>query len=149
MTSDEQQIAALVDSFVAGWNAGSGSDCARPFAEDADFIAVNGINAKGRDVIGRGHAEILSTIFKGTQMEAKIHCIRFLRLDVAVADVTFRLRHDGEKTWIPARTSCGLVATNEEGEWSIAVFRNMVPFERPVAGSVDRSLLDARELQNA
>jgi len=69
MTNDEQQIAALVDAFVAGWNAGNGLQCAVPFAEDADFFAVNGIYAKGRDVIGRGHAEILSTIFKGTQME--------------------------------------------------------------------------------
>jgi uncharacterized protein (TIGR02246 family) len=149
MTHDEQQIAALVDAFAAGWNAGDGAGCAAPFAEDADFIAVNGIHAKGRDLIGRGHAEILSTIFKGTRMESKIHTVRFLRPDVAVADVTFRLQHDGDKPWLPAFTSCGLVATRDDGKWSIAAFRNMVPFARPVAGELDRALLSARELQNA
>jgi uncharacterized protein (TIGR02246 family) len=149
MTDDERQIAALIDEFVSAWNAGNGLQCAGPFAEDADFFAVNGIYAKGRDVIGRGHAEILSTIFKGTQMESEIDLIRFLRPDVAVVDVTFRLRHDGDKPWIPGRTSCGVVATREHGRWSIAVFRNMVPFARPVAGELDRSLLEAQQVQHA
>jgi hypothetical protein len=38
------------------------------------------------------------------------------------------------------QSSAGFVATRESGSWAIAVFRNMVPFTRPPAGAVERSL---------
>lgn len=41
------------------------------------------------------------------------------------------------------RTLAGLIAVREAGTWSIVVFRNQVPFERPPAGSVERSLAAA------
>ena len=65
-TQDEQAIRDLVAAFVAGWNAGDGDACGRPFAENADFTAVTGTRARSRDLIARGHAEILSTVFHGT-----------------------------------------------------------------------------------
>jgi uncharacterized protein (TIGR02246 family) len=138
---DELAIRALVDQFVEGWNAADGPACARPFAENADFTAIHGLRARGRELIGRGHAEILATVFRGTQLTATVNSIDYLRPDVAVADVTMRLKQAGQ-TWLPKQTSCGIVATKDSGVWSIAVFRNMVPFERPVAGPLDRELLD-------
>ena len=61
--SDEAAIPKLVDAFVAGWNAGDGEACGRPFAADAGFTAITGLRAEGRDLIARGHIEILSTIY--------------------------------------------------------------------------------------
>jgi hypothetical protein len=43
-----------------------------------------------------------------------------------------------------AHTKAGYVATKDGDTWSIAVFRNMVPFVRPAAGPVERSLEAAR-----
>jgi uncharacterized protein (TIGR02246 family) len=145
MTShrDEQAIRALVAAFVKGWNAGDGDACARPFAENADFTAVTGARIKGRDLIGRGHAEILSTVFRGTRNSAVVNDITFLRPDVAVADVTFHIEPMAGKPWLPPSSSCGIVATSEHGDWSIAVFRNLVPFDRPIAGPLDRQALEA------
>jgi uncharacterized protein (TIGR02246 family) len=131
-TRDEQAIHELVAAFIEGWNAGDGSACARPFAEDADFTAVTGARCKGRDLIARGHTEILSTVFRGTRNSGIVNDITFLRPDVAAVDVTFRLD-----------PTCGMVATKENGVWSIAVFRNMVPFVRPVAGPLDQEILNA------
>ena len=142
---DLHAIRELVSTFIAGWNSGDGQLCAKPFAADADFTAVGGQHAKGRNVIGEVHDEILATVFRGTRNSAEVNEIRFLRPDVAVADVTFRIQPMADKPWLPAYSSCGLVATKESDQWSIAVFRNMVPFERPAGGHRDRELLDARQ----
>jgi uncharacterized protein (TIGR02246 family) len=140
---DQQAICDLVASFVDGWNGGDGEACARPFASNADFTAVTGARARGRDLIARGHAEILSTVFRGTRMTATVNDIFFLRPDVAAADVTFRIAPVPDKPWLPPYSTCGLVATKEQGSWSIALFRNLVPFGRPSGGALDRKLTDA------
>jgi uncharacterized protein (TIGR02246 family) len=135
---DERAIRGLVAAFVEGWNAGDGFACAQPFSENAEFTAVTGARIKGRDLIGRGHVEILSTVFRGTRNSAVVNDITFLRPDVAAADVTFRIEPMADKPWLPPYSSCGIVTTKENGVWSIAVFRNLVPFGRPVAGPLDR-----------
>lgn len=140
-TNDEQAIRALVDAFVAGWNAKDGHACARPFAENADFTAVTGLRVRGRDLIARGHVEILATVFRNTTLSGTVNDIAFLRPDVAVVDATFRLQSNPPEPWLPGHASCGIVATREDGAWSIAVFRNMVPFDRPFAGPLEEKLL--------
>ena len=145
-TQDEQAIRGLVTAFVEGWNAGDGYACARPFSEDADFTAVTGARIKGKDLIGRGHVEILATVFRGTRNTATVNDISFLRPDVAVADVTFRIDPMADKPWLPPYSSAGLVATKEQDSWSIAVFRNLVPFGRPVAGPLDREVTEASRI---
>jgi hypothetical protein len=72
-----------------------------------------------------------------------VNDITFLRPDVAVADVTFRIEPMADKPWLPPYSSCGIVATKENGVWAIAVFRNLVPFGRPVAGPIDKEALNA------
>ena len=67
---EQQTIQALISTFIDGWNSGDGQLCAKPFAVDADFIAVTGQHAKGRDVIGKVHDEILATVFRGTRNSA-------------------------------------------------------------------------------
>src|SRR6476646_9319887 len=125
--SDETAIAGLVETFVDGWNKADGTTLARPFAIDADFVAITGLKGKGREVIAKAHDEILSTIYRGSVNSAKVESIRFLRPDVAVADVTFRFVGDVRPFGLE-QTSCGIVCTKDDGTWSIAAFRNMIPF---------------------
>ena len=138
--SDDQAIRSLIDQFIEGWNAADGSLCARPFTSNSDFTAINGIRARGRDLIARGHSEILSTIYRGTQLNGVVNSIDYLRPDVASVDATFHLTP--AQTWFPKYTSCGIIATKDAGVWSIAVFRNMVPFGRPTGGPLDRQLVE-------
>jgi uncharacterized protein (TIGR02246 family) len=140
---DEQEIRELVFTFIAGWNTADGALLASAFAEDADFIAVTGQHGKGREIIGKVHDEILSTVFKGTRNTATVNEIRFLRPDVASVDVTFRIASMPDKPWIPPYSTCGIVATKDDGAWSIAVLRNMIPFERPTGGQLDGEHMQA------
>jgi uncharacterized protein (TIGR02246 family) len=128
-TDDDKAIRELVAAFEQGWNAQDGYACARPFAEHADFTAVTGLRARSKELIARGHVEILSTVFRDTRLSATVNDISYFRHDVAVADVTFRLQPKPELPWLPKFSSCGIVATKEEGAWSI--------------GPLDRELLNA------
>ena len=136
---DELAIAALVQTLVDGWNTAAGASYARAFAADADFTAINGLKAHGRDVIAKGHDEILATIYRGSRISGTIESVRFLRPDVAVVDVTFRFMND--RPFGIEKTSCGMVCTKEDGVWAIVVFRNMVPFGRPPGGPIEQDLL--------
>ena len=144
-SSNERELRALVDAFVAGWNSADGNALASTFTEDADFTAITGLHARGRNVIARGHDEILSTIYRGTSLASEVVSIHYLRPDVALLDVKFFLRKNGQ-SFFPGvtHTSAGIVATQDAGKWAIAVFRNMVPFSRPVAGPVEREIAEAR-----
>ncbi len=143
--SREHAIRALLDAFVDGWKAANGEAVASVFTENADFTAITGLHVRGRDQIAHGHNEILSTIYRGTTLAARVESIHYLRPDVALVDAKFMLRKDGASFFsnVPY-TSAGIVATCEDGRWAIAVFRNMVPFNRPVAGPLERELTGAR-----
>jgi uncharacterized protein (TIGR02246 family) len=150
--TDTAEVTRLLETIASGWNAASGAAYASAFADDADFINIIGMHARGRDLIARGHDEILSTVFRGTRLTAVVDSVRFLRPDVAVVETTLSLRQgdglpftfgDPSRPPMP-HTKAGYVATKEGDTWSIAVFRNMVPFARPAAGPVERALEAAR-----
>jgi uncharacterized protein (TIGR02246 family) len=139
-TQDEQALRGLINTFVEGWNAGDGVACGRPFAADADFTAVTGLHVQGRDLIARGHTEILSTVFRGTRIRPMVDRIRFLKPDVALMHVTLTFE-------VPPRfevqpTSLGVVAAKDANGWSIVDFRNLMPFSRPLAGPLERQLME-------
>ena len=136
---EQDQIAALIETFVKAWNAGDGDACAAPFAPDADFTAVTGLQVSGRDLIARGHREILATVFRGTRIRAAINRIRFVRPDVAIADVTIRFDVQPQAFHVD-RAMPGVVAVKGPEGWSIVDFRNLIPFGRPMAGPLEQEL---------
>ena len=138
---DDSAIRRLVDVFTEGWNAHDGKACARPFAVDADFTNIMGLKAHGRDMIARGHDEILSTFFRNARIRSTIQSIRFIRPEVAVVDVAFRIQSEDGEPFGLEQSQAGLVVLKEGDGWSIVVFRNMVPFKRPAAGPIERSLV--------
>ena len=119
---DEEAIKQIVRQLQDGWNAHDGKAFAAPFAEDADYVVVNGMRIKGREEIEKGHAGIFSTFYKESHNVATLKSVRFLRPDVAVAHVEWNLevKPGGEK----AKAMNSLVLTRDGGKWSIASFHN-------------------------
>ena len=141
---NETAIKKLIDTFVTGWNAADGEKLASAFTENADFTAITGLRAWGRDLIARGHNEILSTVYRGTTNSGTVESIYYLRPDVAVLDVKFTLRTpDGALAFGIPYSSAGVIATKDDGAWRIAVFRNMVPFARQMPGPLEQQLTAA------
>lgn len=123
-STDETAIRQVVQQVQDGWNAHDGKAFSSPFTTDADYVIVNGMRAKGRAEIEKGHAAIFSTIYKDSHNVATVQSVRFLRPDVAVVHVEWNLefRMAGEAKKGHAMNT--MVMTKEDGKWSIAAFQN-------------------------
>ena len=122
--ADEDAIRQIVQQVQDGWNAHDGKAFAAPFAEDADYVVINGMVLKGREAIDKAHAGIFAGIYKDSRNAATVKSIRFLRPDVGVAQVEWNLEfRDGAETK-KNRAMNTMVMTKQDGKWSIAVFQN-------------------------
>ncbi len=120
--ADEAALRESVKQLETGWNTKSGALFAKPFAEDADYVVINGNYIKGRAAIESGHQRIFDTIYKETNITLTVKQIRFLRPDVAVVHV------EGRRTGpanVPAQEAMlTLMMTKEKEGWVIAAFQN-------------------------
>ena len=121
---DEAAIRENVKQMETGWNAKSGSLFAKPFAEDADYVVINGTYVQGREAIERGHSQIFSTIYKNTTVSLKVKQIRFLRPDVAVVHVAARRDAAEHEHGLETNALVSLTMTKDKQGWQIAAFQN-------------------------
>ena len=120
--ADEAAIRENVKYLETGWNTKSGAVFAKPFAEDADYVVINGMYIKGRKVIETAHQQILDTIYKDTTVTLNVKQIRFLRPDVAVAHV--EAHRKGPTKELTQDAFLTFVMTKEKEGWTIAAFQN-------------------------
>ncbi len=121
--ADERAIRANIEQMMKGWNAKSGAEFAKPFAEDADYVVINGMQLKGRPVIEKSHQNIFDTVYKNTSLSMAVDSIRFLRPDVAVVHVSGALKlTEGDATLNNAKIT--MVMTKNGDRWEIAAFQN-------------------------
>lgn len=121
IADDAQAIATRMEN---AWNSADGPAFSAAFAEDADFVNVLGMHARGRDAIAAGHEQIFRTIYAGSRVAYRVESARLLRPDVALVHVEAGLDVPGGPMagHHPARYS--MVLTRDGGEWRIASFHN-------------------------
>lgn len=127
-SADEAAIRQNVKYLEDGWNTKSGALFAKPFAEDADYVVINGAYIKGRAVIESQHERIFSTIFKDTTLKLEVKQVRFLRPDVAVAHVSGH--RDGPTKELVQDAMITVVMTKEKQGWMITAFQNTAVMPR-------------------
>jgi uncharacterized protein (TIGR02246 family) len=122
---DEVAIRAIIRQIEHAWNSYDGDAFAAPFADNADYVVVDGMYIRGRDVIAEGHRQILTTVYAGSRNSGRIEDVRFLREDVAVAHARWHLIYypDG-KTEHQVRSMSTFVLTRDQGRWSVTAFQN-------------------------
>lgn len=122
---DETRIKEMHARMVEAWNLGSGAGFAAPFAPDADFIAFEGSQLKGRSQIAQFHQMLLDTSLKGTRMDGGVHFVRFLRPDFAVLHAWATTTLRGETNASSSRDSMQLfIATKHGGYWQFDAMQN-------------------------
>ena len=121
-TADEAAMRESVKQMETGWNTKSGALFAKPFAEDADYVVINGNYIKGRAVIETQHQRIFDTIFKDTTISLTVKQIRFLRSDVAVVHVSGQRVSPTKELSEDAMIT--MMMTKEKQGWVIAAFQN-------------------------
>ena len=123
-SKDEAMIRANVEQMVKGWNMKSGAEFAKPFAENSDYVVINGMHVKGRADNAKSHQQIFDTIYKNSNLVSTVKQIRFLRPDVAVvhgeSNLTFKINGEEKK----GNGYITMVMTKENGKWEIAAFQN-------------------------
>ncbi len=124
LSRDERSVRQVVGQVQEAWNAHDGKAFASPFAADADYVVVNGMYAKGRDEVEKGHTGLFNSIYKDSRNVAIIRSVRFLRKDVAVVHVEWNLEFR-----VGGKTEKGhalntMIMTKDKGIWSIAAFQN-------------------------
>ena len=119
---DETAIRETVKQLETGWNTKSGALFAKPFAEDADYVVINGMYIKGRPAIAAGHQHIFDTIYKQTNISLMVQQMRFLRPDVAVVHI--KGHREGPTKEFAADAMLTLVMTKDKDGWTIAAFQN-------------------------
>lgn len=123
-STDETAIRAQVAQMMSGWNAKSGAEFAKPFAEDADYVVINGMQIKGRTAIAKGHQGIFDTVYKNSTISYTVDSIRFLRADVAVVHVAGSLKVTRGDSTQTGNAKMTLVMTKTGDRWEIAAFQN-------------------------
>ena len=126
--ADEAAIRDNVKQMETGWNTKSGALFAKRFAEDADYVVINGMYIKGREAIESSHQRIFDTIYKDTTITLTVKQIRFLRPDVAVVHVTGQ--RVGPTKDLAEAAMITLVMTKEKQGWKIAAFQNTAVVSR-------------------
>jgi uncharacterized protein (TIGR02246 family) len=130
--TDEAAIARLLSEMTDAWNRGDVKAYGAHFQADGTFTNVHGTFHVGRDEFDRRHEEVFQGMFKGTTLALTPKKLRFIRPDVAIADIDVALSghrakppgiwtdHDGA-----LHTCLLLVLVRDDGAWSIAAYHNV------------------------
>jgi uncharacterized protein (TIGR02246 family) len=130
--SDEAQVRAIVAAQVSAWNAGDGKAFSKSFAEDGSFTNIRGDVFYGHQAFEDRHVEIFATFFKGSTLAMSVTKLRFVRPDVAIADITTEVSQvKGGPPGIKAsadgeiHTRLQEVLVKDGSEWHIVSYHNV------------------------
>jgi len=124
MTETVIDTTDVVFGLESAWNVGDSTAFAAWFAEDADFVNVQGMYARGRDAIAAGHEHIFKTFYAGSHVAYRVERSRQLRPDVAIVHLHARLSVPGGPMAGVHEARPSMVLTREGDRWWIAAFHN-------------------------
>jgi uncharacterized protein (TIGR02246 family) len=130
--SDLDAIDTLVDGIEGGWNSGDAEQFSAQFAVDGGFTNVLGMVHYGRESFKERHDVIFKGFYKGSKSSFAIAKLRFIRPDVAIADVDAEI---SEFSALPPgiragadgvmRSKLQMVLVKEGESWWITAFHNV------------------------
>jgi uncharacterized protein (TIGR02246 family) len=140
-TADQLSIERLLASLGDAWARGDAGAYASRFADDGTFTNVLGMFFRGRDEFRERHDAVFKTVFKGSTLALQIAALRFIRPDVAIADIDAEVRGftalAGGYTAMPdgsVRTRLLMVLVREHGDWWISAYHNVAVAPPPPKG---------------
>jgi uncharacterized protein (TIGR02246 family) len=126
-SEDESAIRKVIVEMTEGFNNHDGEAAARMYTPDARFVSVRGDVMNGQAGIERGLSAILTARAKSAAQQTMDVKVRFIRPDVALANVTNELSGlvapDGHA--LPPHQELSLrVFVKDAGVWQVAAFHN-------------------------
>jgi len=119
--AETQAIDKLTKDMVQAFEKRDAAAIAAHWTENGEFIHNDGEPIRGRAEIEKGYAEFFNTLKGEPQLEIQTDAVRFPSADMAVTEVTLRLKN--EQGEIVASGRQAIVAVREGGQWKVAVVR--------------------------
>lgn len=144
-TGEEAAIRQLFQALMAAWGAGDAERYGSLFTEDADYVAFDGVNQKGRTAIIAGHKPLFQRFLKGSTLTGDLVSVQLLAPDVVLAHAVGSILDAGRKTPKAERLSSQtLVAVKQDGVWRFRAFHNtrVRPIAKGIGGFVAWLLAD-------
>lgn len=123
-TEDRAAVEAVAAGMARAWNAASGAGFAADFDEDADFVNIYGLHARGRQAIADGHNMIFRTVYAGSTLQCGVEQVRYLRADIALVHLRCRLSIPQGPMAGDMASAPSMVMQRTNGGWSIMAFQN-------------------------
>jgi uncharacterized protein (TIGR02246 family) len=126
-TKDDREIAIrqLFQQLMDAWAAGNAEAYGALFTEDADYVAFDGVNQKGRAAIIAGHKPLFEKYLKGSRLTGDLVSLDFLAPDVVLAHAVGSIIDAGRTTPKPERLSSQtLMVIKQNGQWRFRAFHN-------------------------
>jgi uncharacterized protein (TIGR02246 family) len=122
--ADLDAILRVIAGLEKAWNNADGEDYGLWFQDDAEFVNVWGMYARGRKQIAEGHDLIFRTVYARSTLQIVPMNMRAISDEVAVAHMRARLSvprgpMTGDHDALPSAT-----LVREAGAWKIAAFHN-------------------------
>ena len=130
-SEDSAAIEAILKRQDVAWAAGDAEAFAADALDGVVFTNIVGMFSVGRAPFVGQHAEIFSTIYKGSRLTQEVVAVTPLRPDVAIVDTLTRLvdalhRPPGVELIDGAvRTRLEQVMVKDGGAWKVASFHNV------------------------
>jgi uncharacterized protein (TIGR02246 family) len=120
----ENEVRALYDTLIAGWNDHDGTAMAALFAADGVVIGFDGSMSTGKQTIGTEMSNIFADHETG-RYAVKVKSLRELGQDAMILRAIAGLVPPGQ-TAIKADTNSHqtVVAEHRDGQWKIVLFQN-------------------------
>jgi uncharacterized protein (TIGR02246 family) len=122
MSQDE--VRALYDALITGWNEHDGAAMVASFADDGVVIGFDGSLNAGRETIGTAMARIFADHETG-RYASKVRSIRAVGSDAMILQAIAGLVPPGQTTINPDTNSHQTVVTeHRDGRWQVVLFQN-------------------------
>jgi uncharacterized protein (TIGR02246 family) len=123
-TMSENEVRALYEKLIAGWNAHDAEAMAAPFAEDGVIIGFDGSVSSGKQTISAEMASIFADHETG-RYAVKVSSVRELGSEAVILRAIAGLVPPGQSA-INSQTNSHqtVVAEKQDGQWRIVLFQN-------------------------
>jgi uncharacterized protein (TIGR02246 family) len=129
---DEAAIRRVLDNLVSAWNRGDATAFSSQVRDDVTFTNVFGAVHFGHDEFERRHGDVFKGFLKDTRIAMTARKLRFVRPDVAIADVdmaypTFQTPPSNVRPMADGIVHSALlmVLVKEAGDWWISAYHNI------------------------
>ena len=117
----------VIEGLIRAWNAGSATDFAGFFTENADLVNIHGMRLRGRQSIAGLYGMLFHNVYSKSSLDGAVVSRKQLREDVIHVNVKGNLHRD--RAEVESNAVISLVLTHHGNRWMVASMHNTLVTE--------------------